>query len=79
MNTAPSLPIINEITALDSASVRVLWSVPNNLNGILTIYTIVYSIEGGDNMTINVPYNGQLVSDYKATFLHYLCALDTVL
>ena len=63
MNTAPSPPIINEITALDSTSVRVLWSVPNYLNGILTTYTIVYSIEGGNNITVDVPYNGQLVSD----------------
>ena len=71
MNTAPSPPIINEIIALDSTSVRVLWSVPNNLNGILTTYTIVYSIEGGNNITVNVPYNGQLVSDYE-TMLTYI-------
>ena len=71
MNTVPSPPIINEIIALDSTSVRVLWSVPNNLNGILTIYTIVYSIEGGNNITVNVPYNGQLVSDYE-TMLTYI-------
>ena len=63
MITVPSPPTINEITAIDSTSVRVQWSIPNNINGILTTYTIVYSIEGGDNITVNVPYNELLVSD----------------
>ena len=63
MITVPSPPIINEITAIDSTSVRVQWSIPNSINGILTTYTIVYSIEDGNNITVNVPYNGLLVSD----------------
>ena len=63
MNTAPSPPVINEVTAIDSTSVRVEWSIPTNPNGMLTIYTIMYNIEGGSSRTINVPYNGQLVSD----------------
>ena len=63
MNTAPSPPVINEVTAIDSTSVRVEWSIPTNPNGMLTIYTIMYNIEGGSSRTNNVPYNGQLVSD----------------
>ena len=63
MNTAPSPPVIDEVTAIGSTSVRVEWSIPTNPNGILTIYTIMYNIEGGSNRTVNVLYNGQLVSD----------------
>ena len=62
MNTAPSSPVINAVTAIDSTSVRVEWNAPTNPNGMLTIYTIVYNIEGNSNRTANVPYNGQLVS-----------------
>ena len=51
------------VTAIDSTSVRVEWSIPTNPNGMLTIYTIMYNVEGGSSRTVNVPYNGQLVSD----------------
>ena len=62
MTTAPSPPVINAVTAIDSTSVRVEWSMPPNPNGILTVYTITYSIEGNNNRAINIPYNGQPVS-----------------
>ena len=62
MTTAPSPPVINAVTAIDSASIRVEWSVPTNPNGILTVYTIAYNVEGGVMRTVNVPYNGKLVS-----------------
>ena len=47
MNIAPDPPLINAVTAIDSTSVRVEWSIPTSPNGMLTIYTIMYNIEGG--------------------------------
>ena len=63
INSAPSPPVINAVTAIDSTSVQVEWSIPTNPNGMLTIYTIMYNVEGGSSRTVNVPYNGQPVSD----------------
>ena len=62
MTIAPSPPVINAVTAIDSTSVRVEWSMPIKPNGILTFYTIAYNIQGGDSITMNIPYNGQSVS-----------------
>ena len=62
MTTAPSPPVINAVTAIDSTSVRVEWSMPTNPNGMLTVYTIAYNIEGDNNRTVNISYNGQPVS-----------------
>ena len=62
MTTAPSPPMINAVTAIDSTSVRVEWSMPSNLNGILTVYMIAYNIEGNNNRAMNITYNGQPVS-----------------
>ena len=62
MTTAPSPPVINAVTAIDSTSVQVEWSIPSSPNGMLTVYTITYSIEGGDSITVKIPYNGQPVS-----------------
>ena len=62
LHAAPSPPVINAVTAIDSTSVRVEWSIPTNPNGILTFYTITYNIEDDDSRTVNIPYNGQLVS-----------------
>ena len=59
---APSPPVINAVTAIDSTSVRVEWSIPNNTNGVLTFYTITYSIDDGVSTTVDIPYSGQLVS-----------------
>ena len=54
--------MISAVTAIDSTSVQVEYE-PTNPNGMLTIYTIMYNVEGGSSRTVNVPYNGQLVSD----------------
>ena len=62
MVTAPSPPVITAVTAIDSASIRVVWSIPTNLNGMLTIYTITYNTEGDVMRIVNVPYNGKPVS-----------------
>ena len=68
MTAAPSPPLINTVTAIDSTSVRVEWSIPINPNGILTFYTITYSIEIGVSTTVDVPYSGQLVRGYVYSY-----------
>ena len=70
MNAAPSPPMINAVTAIDSTSVQVEWSIPNNLNGILTSYTITYNIEDGYSRTVSIPYNGQPVSRLCICIIH---------
>ena len=62
MTTAPSPPVITAVTAIDATSVQVTWSMPTNPNGILTVYTITYNVEGGNSRTVNIPYSGQPVS-----------------
>ena len=62
MTTAPSPPVITAISAIDSASIRIEWSLPANPNGMLTVYTITYNVDGGVMRTVYVPYNGQPVS-----------------
>ena len=68
MTAAPSPPVINSVTTTDSTSVRVEWSIPTNPNGILTFYTITYSIEGSVSKTVDVPYSGQLVRGYVYSY-----------
>ena len=58
----PTAPVIKNITAIDSESVRIEWNVPTEINGILTTYTISYTIESGSGRSIIVPFNGQNVS-----------------
>ena len=60
------------MTAIDSTSVRIEWSKPTDPNGILSIYTITYIIEGSGSTTENIPYNGQPVSDIHAWVIHSL-------
>ena len=88
VTTVPSPPIINAVTAVDSTSVQVQWSKPTNPNGILSIYTITYIIEGSGSVTENIPYNGQPVSEIHTWIIHslslhihiyHLCALVTIL
>ena len=69
-----SPPVITMVTAIDFTSVRVEWNMPTNVNGMLTIYTITYNIEGGDNRTVNIPYNKQLVCNS----IQLLCVLQFI-
>jgi len=63
VRVAPSPPIVNAVTAIDATSVRVEWSVPSKINGILSTYSITYTNEDGITVTETVPFNGQPVSD----------------
>ena len=60
--TAPNPPVILSVTTINSQSVHVIWKAPTQPNGILISYTITYSIDHGNNITNDVPYNGELVS-----------------
>ena len=69
MTAAPSPPVINAVTAINSTSVRIDWSMPTNPNGILTVYTIAYNVEDSNSRTVNILYNGQPVSSYTIHLL----------
>ena len=60
-STAPNPPVINEIVNISDSSVRVTWTRPTMLNGIITTYTISYTA-GSNSSSMTVPYNGQEVS-----------------
>ena len=59
--TASTPPAINTVTGISSSAVRVTWTRPTMPNGIITTYTIMYVVDG-NNMNVNVPYNGEEVS-----------------
>ena len=59
----PTAPAVKGITAIDSESVHIEWNIPTNINGILTNYTISYTIENGSERNVTVPFNGQNVSN----------------
>jgi len=54
-------PVIDDITNISSSVVRVTWTRPAVLNGILVSYTIMYIINGGSRST-TVDYNEEEVS-----------------
>ena len=58
----PSVPIIKNLTIINSGSVHVEWNIPADTNGVLTLYTISYSDENGSVKSFIVPFNGQNVS-----------------
>ena len=58
----PSAPVIKDLTPIDSESVHVEWNIPIVNYGIITIYTIYYTIENGPERSLIVPSNGQDVS-----------------
>ena len=62
---ASSPPIVTSVVAVDTHSVRVDWMIPNRVNGIILYYTIIYTIENGMKRTIDVNFNGKLVSSIK--------------
>ena len=58
----PSAPVIKDVTTIDSESMHIEWYKPTYINGILSIYTIHYTIDGGPEMIVTVPFNGYNVS-----------------
>ena len=82
ISAVSSAPIITSVTAIDSYSLHIMWTVPTEPNGIITNYTITYYI-GALNMiiTVNIPFNGETVSNkYYVTniFICMCLTLDTV-
>ena len=71
ISAVSSAPIITSVTAIDSYSLHVMWTVPTEPNGIITNYIITYSI-GALNFTINIPFNGETVSNNNIMLLIYL-------
>ena len=58
----PSAPVVKDITAIDSESVHIEWYMPANTNGILSIYTISYTIDDASKISVTVLFNGYNVS-----------------
>ena len=57
ISVAPNPPIINTIIAINNSTVRVTWTRPTMLNGIITVYTIMYFTDSNSE-NMSVPYNG---------------------
>ena len=68
ISAVSSAPVITSVTAIDSYSVHVIWTAPTQPNGIITDYTITYSI-GNIVNTTNVSSSGETVSAIKNAFL----------
>ena len=65
MCIVPSAPVIKDLTPIDSESVQVEWDIPTVNYGIITTYTIYYTIEDGPQRGLTIPSNGQDVSHSK--------------
>ena len=75
---APSPIIINSVTGINTSTVRVTWTTPDLLNGILISYTIVYTVEGvSQPTTVTVNYNGEPVSLYISYKHCYIISYTT--
>ena len=65
---------MKNLTAINSGSVRVEWNEPEVNYGIITMYTIYYTIENGPERSLIVPSNGQDVSsnyiDYNISLMY---------
>ena len=58
----PSAPVVKDITAIDSESVYIEWYMPTDTNGIVSVYTISYTVDDSPENTLIVAFNGQNVS-----------------
>jgi len=61
---APNPPVLISVTTIDSQSVHATWRAPTQPNGVLTSYTISYHTNTGSDLSVDVPYNGRMVSTY---------------
>ena len=68
IHLVPSVPVVKDITAIDSESVQIEWHIPTNTNGILSIYTISYIVDNHPKRSLIVPFNGQNVSHTCITY-----------
>ena len=62
LSLVPSAPVVKNITAIDSESVHIEWNIPTDTNGILSIYTISFTVDDGTVSSLEVPSKGQDVS-----------------
>ena len=61
LSVVPTAPIVKDITAIDSGSVHIVWYIPTDTNGVLTAYTVFYTIEDDPEISLEVLFNGQNV------------------
>jgi len=60
---APNPPIISSVISFNTSVVRVIWTRPDVLNGILSNYTIVYT-SNDPQKSVTVEYNNEQVNLY---------------
>ena len=60
--TAPIPPVLSAVYSIDSTSITVQWNKPIEVNGALTSYTILYTVDNSSLMNVTVLFNGQRVS-----------------
>ena len=63
ISVAPNPPVINAIIDINNSTVRVTWTRPTMLNGIITVYTIIYFTDSYSG-NMSVPYNGGEVNNF---------------
>ena len=85
LSVVPTAPIVKDITAIDSGSVHIEWYIPTDTNGVLTSYTVSYTIEDDPEISLEVPFNGQnvihilhgnMIHDYVQCRYRILISLD---
>ena len=77
MSTASTPPIIEMVTDINTNAVRVTWSQPAMPNGIISLYTITYTVDG-DSRDVDVDYSGE-VCNYIVCNLYYIVTAETIL
>ena len=60
MSTASTPPIIEMVTDINSSAVRVTWSQPAMPNGIISLYTITYTVDGDSRDDVDVDYSEEV-------------------
>ena len=69
------------VTDINSTTVRVTWEQPEMLNGIITLYTIMYTVDGVSS-DFNVSHTGEVCNNYMLVcHIYVICviAADTIL
>ena len=73
ISIAPSPPVITSVTNISSSVVRVTWTRPAVLNGVLISYTITYVVNT-DTRSLSEDYNGEEVSvSISCSFFDIYC------
>ena len=82
ISIAPNPPNITAVVNISSSIVRVTWTRPTMPNGIITMYTIMYTVDGGDDQSVNVVAQVSTIISCSCGYYYYYnnrCYLMTLL